>query len=127
VGEAQERAIAGELRRGTRHFLCTMSTASENLAPIFTKLKKTFYKDAVLLCTVAGKTEFVSSTKEDSVYRIFPKVDVEMERAHQYLASHPGLWTAIYMDTTYGEGLMVALREKVDRQSWIDGVKLTNN
>lgn len=127
VGEAQERAIAGELRRGTRHFICTMSTASENLAPIFISLKKTFYKDAVLLCTVAGKADFAQTSKEDLVYRIFPNVNAEMERAHQYLASYSGLWTAIYMDTMYGIGLMSALKEKVDRQSWIDGVKLPNN
>ena len=65
-----KREIINELKRGTKYFVCTMSSVCIDISKEFSELEKKFGSGgAILVCTVAGADEIL--TKKNSVYRFY--------------------------------------------------------
>ncbi len=115
--DAAEDIIIEELQKGTKYFICTMSSVARPISKVFESHVNEYYKGEgtpIFISTVASSPIITEYLKENCVYRFYIRSDEEGEelakavhKINKYKTA-----TSIAVHDDYGEGAVKKFEEE---------------
>ena len=113
--------IIKELKRGTKYFICTMSSVCIELSKEFPELDKKFGEGkAVLVCTVAGADEIV--TTNNSVYRFYINLKDEIYTLLSNINGDKKKAGIIYFNSPYAKSCANLFQSEWNKRNRVDQI-----
>ncbi len=115
--DATEDIIIEELKKGTKYFICTMSSVARPISKVFGNHVNKYFKgegSPIFISTVASSPIITEYLKENSVYRFYIRSDEEGEELAKAVHKINNFRTAtsIAVNDDYGEGAVKKFEEE---------------
>ncbi len=119
--QTAKELITKELKRGTKYFICTMSSVCIEISKEFPELDKKFGEGkAVLVCTVAGADEIV--TVKNSVYRFYINLKDEIYTLLSNIEASKKKAGIIYFNSPYAKSCANLFQVEWNKRNGVDQI-----